>query len=408
MIFYIMPEKKSIAIQKIVDDDVKSAIFASLDLINAKKIMKENMTIILKPNILGAKPPERAVTTHPEVLRGVIHWLKQFNPKEIIVAESSGGQKPGTTENAMKKCLISQTCEDEDVKCIPFEKTERIIYQVENPLVMTEFSSSHLLKDADLIINLPKIKTHGQCTLTCCIKNMFGTVLLGNKPKTHARFPTVGKFMAALTDIYSVSQPQLTIIDGYLCQEGNGPAGGDVVKLDLIIAGYDPVALERVVCEIIDFNYQDIKYIGYAEEKNLGSTKLENIELLGETIEDVKRPFKPPKSRPVSVPLPQWLADYAGKAIFRAEVDFDPEKCRLCSTCWSNCPTQAITPPDKMEKGNIPSWDNEKCITCYCCAELCPYEAVDFKINYVKNVLFSWCGVFLIALLLFIILLIAL
>ena len=386
-----MSRNSQIAIKKIKGKDIKTAVFSALELIGAQRLMNdESMTVVLKPNLLMGKPPERAVNTNPEVVRSVIQWVKQFNPLKIYVCDSAGGQKPGITETAMRESGIKAICEDEGVDCIPFEKTEREHYNVPESLELKELTSSHLLKTADLIINIPKIKTHWQCLLTCCIKNMFGTMLLGNKAKTHAQFPTLERFSSALADIYSVSNPQLTIIDGYLCQEGKGPSQGDVVNLNLILAGYDGVALDTTVCKIIGFDSAEVIYLAKAEKKGLGTTNLENIEFLGEKVENIRRDFKRPKKRPISMPLPKWLADYVGKTIFKASVKFNREKCKLCSTCWSNCPGDAIIPPHEMKKGNIPKWIKQKCITCYCCVELCPHEAVDFKLNYVKNALFSW------------------
>ncbi|MGQ4873890.1 MAG: DUF362 domain-containing protein [Promethearchaeia archaeon] len=381
-----------IAIQKIVNDDVESAVFKALELINAAELFKKpGLKILIKPNILLGKEPERAATTHPEVLKAVIKWLKQCNPERIIVAESSGTFKRGATLEAFEKSGIKDICEKFDVEWVPFEKTERKIYKVPNPLVLNEIIASTLLDEVDIIINIPKIKTHGQCLLTCCIKNMFGTLILGNKARIHAQFPKKEIFNAALADIYSVSNPQLTIVDGYLCQEGNGPSAGDVVKLDIIIAGYDPVALDTAICRIIDFNPDDVYYIKKLQEKGFGSAE---FEILGEPIENIKRMFKKPKSHPVSVPLPKFLAKYVGNVIFRSSIKFDRNKCQLCGTCWKNCPVQAITPPEKRQKGiDIPKWDKNKCITCYCCAELCPYEAVDFKINILKNILTSYLSI---------------
>jgi len=398
--------KNRIAIQKILNEDIKTAVFSALDLINAEELMKEEgMTILLKPNVLMSKPPERAATTHPEIVRAVIQWVKQFNPKQIYVCDSAGTQRVGATDQALIGSGIKAVCDEEGAECIPFEKTERKIYEVNDPLEIKEITSSKLIEEADLIINIPKIKTHGQCMLTCCIKNMFGTVLLGNKAKVHAQAAILNHFTAALTDIYSVSNPQLTIIDGYLCQEGQGPSKGDVVKMDLILAGYDGVALDTVVCRIIDFDPKDVLYLAKAEQKNLGTMNLEEIEILGENIEDVFRKFKPPRIHLVSAPLPRWLADYMGKTIFKATVKFKSDKCKLCSTCWDNCPVQAISPPKELKKGNIPIWDKKKCITCYCCAELCPHEAVDFKMSFVKNALTSWIGIGLISVIIIIILL---
>ncbi|MHA1338227.1 MAG: 4Fe-4S binding protein, partial [Promethearchaeota archaeon] len=163
------------------------------------------------------------------------------------------------------------------------------------------------------------------------------------------------------------------------------------VKLDIIIAGYDPVALDTAICRIIDFNPDDVYYIKKLQEKGFGSAE---FEILGEPIENIKRMFKKPKSHPVSVPLPKFLAKYVGNVIFRSSIKFDRNKCQLCGTCWKNCPVQAITPPEKRRKSiDIPKWDKNKCITCYCCAELCPYEAVDFKINILKNILTSYLSI---------------
>jgi len=400
-------ERTSISIQRIADDNIRTAVFKALESINAEKLFtNEGMKILLKPNLLIAKPPERAATTHPEIVRTVIQWIQQFNPSKIYVSDSSGGREQGVTERCMKASGIKKVCEEEGVDCISFEKTERKIYKVQDPLEMKSFVGSQLLEDVDLIINLPKIKTHGQCTLTCCIKNMFGTILRINKAKTHAQYPFLDRFSAALADIYSVSKPRLTVVDGYLCQEGDGPSKGDVVKMDLILAGFDGVALDSVVSHIIGLNPKEIVHIVKAKERRLGIMDLENIEIIGEPIESVKREFKIPRTKPISMPLPKWLAHYVGKNIFKATVDFDPSKCKLCSTCWENCPVDAISPPEEIKKGNIPNWHKDKCITCYCCAELCPHEAVNFKVSYLKNIFTSWLGIAFIMILITIILLV--
>jgi len=386
-------DENKISIVQISNDNIEEAVYESLELINASKLfIKENMTILIKPNILKGENPERAVTTHPEIVRAVIKWIRNQSESKIIVAESSGTTNPGATVRAFHGSGIKKICEEENVEWTPFEQTKRKRYKIENPLVLDEITSSVLLNEADLIINIPKIKTHWQCTLTCCIKNMFGTLILGNKPKTHARFPNLEDFSAALADIHSVSNPELTIIDGYLCQEGAGPSKGDIVKLDIILAGYDPVALDTTVCNIIDFNPKDVVHIQKAEERGLGTSDLSKIDIVGENIKDVSRKFEMAKQRPVSVPLPDWLAEYMSKVIFRARVEFDPSKCKLCATCWENCPANAIEPPKEIKKGNIPNWNKSNCIFCYCCAELCPHEAVDFKINYIRNFIFSKAG----------------
>jgi uncharacterized protein (DUF362 family)/NAD-dependent dihydropyrimidine dehydrogenase PreA subunit len=393
-----MVEKTPIAIQKIANNEVKNAVFKCLELIDAKKLMKDDMTILLKPNLLQPAKPDKAITTHPTIVHAVIQWVKQFNPKKIYVCDSSGGFNFGesNTERAMKESGIKAVCEAEGdlVICTPFEKTERRIYEVENPLEVEEFPSSVLLHDADLIINLPKIKTHGQTTMTCCIKNMFGTILRTNKAKTHSKYPSLSRFTSALTDIYSVSKPQLSVVDGYYCMEGNGPSAGKPVKLDIVIAGFDGVAIDSTVCKIIDVNQRNVKYLAFAEQKKLGTTDPDKIEIRGESISDVKRKFKIPSTiKPISAWLPRKVADYLARRAFKATITFDSEKCVLCGTCIENCPVQAIRWPEIRKKGHIPVWDKSTCITCFCCGELCPYHAVDARIHLVRNLIFSWFGV---------------
>ncbi len=126
-----MGYKTKVAIQKIKNEDVKTSVFSALELINAQQLMqKDNMVVLLKPNILMGKPAERAVNTHPEVVRAVIQWVKKFHPSKIYVCDSAGGQKPGITETAMKESGILDICEEEGAICVPFEKTEREIYKV--------------------------------------------------------------------------------------------------------------------------------------------------------------------------------------------------------------------------------------------------------------------------------------
>jgi len=394
-----MTNKKLISIQRINNDDIEQATFRALDAIHAESLMlREGMKVLLKPNLLTAKPPERAVTTHPAVVRAVIHWVKQFNPSKIYVADSSGAEaRVGlkATIHSLKVSGIQSVCDEEGVECLPLEKTRREIYPVPNPLILNEIVSAKLLKEVDLIINLPKIKTHALTFLTCCIKNMFGIILLANKASTHASFPRVDEFASALVDIYSVSAPQLTLIDGYLCQEGDGPSAGDVVKLDLILAGYDPVALDSLVCKIIGLDPDRVLYLAKAEAKGLGSMALDEFEIIGESIASVRHPFKIPGDKKWSIPFPfpKFLTNYAGRTLFRSTIHFDKSKCRLCGTCWENCPVDAISEPKEMKPGKkVPVWNSSKCITCYCCAELCPCEAVDFKINIPKNILLSWFG----------------
>ncbi len=386
-----MKDESKISIRKIEEENIEAAVFQTLEDIGAKNMMKTGMKVLLKPNLLIAKKPERGVTTHPEIVRAVIHWVQQFDPEKIYVGDSSGGLKPGVTQGVLNESGIQKVCEEEDVESVSFSKTQRKDYDVPNPLVMDHLVSTDLLEKVDLIINLPKIKTHSLCTVTCSVKNMFGTVIIGNKPKTHLKYPKFEDFSAALADIYSVSQPQLTIVDGYLCQEGNGPSAGDVVKMDIVLAGYNGVAIDATVCKIIGVNPYDIIHLVKCQEKGIGTLDLENnYQIVGESLDSVARKFKLPTSTGRGIPIPGKLADFLSKHVFMPRISFDQEKCVLCGTCWRDCPADALSKPENMDpKHYTPNWDKNKCIFCYCCSELCPEEAIEFDVNIAKNIFTS-------------------
>ncbi|HEY0087551.1 MAG TPA: DUF362 domain-containing protein [Candidatus Lokiarchaeia archaeon] len=174
-----MNRKNQIAITKIKDDNVEKAVFETLDLINAKELfLNKKLKVLIKPNVLIAKAPERAATTHPAILKSIIKWLKQFKLESISVGESSGTFKLGATENAFEISGLKKVCEEEGVELTPFEKTTLKTYEVKNPLVLKEITASKLLEEVDIIINVPKIKTHHQCILTCAIKNMVSSWLI--------------------------------------------------------------------------------------------------------------------------------------------------------------------------------------------------------------------------------------
>jgi uncharacterized protein (DUF362 family)/Pyruvate/2-oxoacid:ferredoxin oxidoreductase delta subunit len=382
-----VPDRSPVAIQKIAGNDIQAAVDGALELIGAARLMRAGMRVLLKPNVLMAAAPERGVTTDPEVLRAVIRWCRSFGPASIHVADSCGGmQTAGSTAKAMEVSGIAAVCREEGVTCVPFEQTPRVLYKVSSPSRVPELHGSALLRDSDLIVNLPKVKTHAQTILTCCIKNMFGTMILNNKAAVHAGNTSNRDFAAALVDVYSVSRPQLTVIDGRLCMEGRGPSGGTVVPMDLILAGFDPVALDGTVCRLIGLDPARVLHLEEAERRGLGRGSPDSVRLLGTPLEEVRRAFAVPRGTP-SLRLPPRLADAVSRTVFKGTVSFDAGLCVRCGTCWKSCPVSAIAPPESDEPGAIPVWDRSRCVTCFCCEELCPHGAARVGVNPVRNLL---------------------
>ncbi|MEW6069236.1 MAG: DUF362 domain-containing protein [Candidatus Thermoplasmatota archaeon] len=325
--------------------EVKSAIRKSLELIEGDKIIKPHSKVLLKINLLLAKEPEYGVTTHPSIVKAVAELIKEQGAIPIV-GESSGGAD--TTENAFEICGIKKICLENNIETINFEKAEML--KIIIPAVRKALPLAKPLFEADVVISLPKLKTHTYMLYTGAVKNFFGALPGEWKNLAHKLAQEPGKFANLLLDIYLATSPKLAIMDGVLAMEGNGPSAGNLKWTNLIIASKDCLALDFVVCKLIGYNPFGVYVIREAVKRNL--LALDKIEVVGERLDSL--PFKKPISE-------------LSKNIFPR---VNPKKCKKCWSCVEYCPVNALT------KNEFPKLNVEKCIQCYCCHELCPEGAV--------------------------------
>ncbi len=315
--------------------------------------------VLIKPNILGAFPPERAVTTHPKFLEWVIEYLVD-KVDEIIVADSSAYH----TEKAFKVSGIEEVCKKFKVKYYPFEKDKSkkvVIKDVEVLIPKTFFN-------VDYIVNLPKLKTHVLTKFTGAVKNLYGIIPGGLKGVIHKHFPAEEDFCKFLVEYYKFlsQKPILTVMDGVVGLEGNGPSAGKPKNLGIVIASKNPVAVD----------YFATYYINYNPEKILTNKLLKNFNDLI-IIENGKiynykeiKPVKFKKPLTSKLPLPSFLVRLSFD-LLSYKPKIINKKCKKCGICRKVCPVKAITEDYKITK---------KCIKCYCCYESCPYKAIKLSI----------------------------
>jgi len=323
---------------------VKNSIKQSLDLIGGlEKIIKPDDMVLLKVNLLMAKKPEQAVTTHPSVVKAVIQLVKEKGGIPFV-GDSAGGA--GLTDKAFEVSGIKKVVEEENVELLNFETTGT--YRVKG------LNIAKPLLDSDVVISLPKLKTHTFTFFTGAVKNFFGGIPGKQKSELHSKHQKLEDFSNMLLDIYSAVKPKLGIMDGVLGMEGDGPSNGEAVKSNIVLSSFDCIALDYVSSALIGYNPMGIATTRLAYKRKLGET--ENIEIAGEKIENVKIDFKKSVSEDAKenvVPI------------------VDREKCKKCLTCISICPVNAIT----IINEDI-TFNRMKCIRCYCCSEICPEGAI--------------------------------
>ncbi|MCR4426732.1 MAG: DUF362 domain-containing protein [Firmicutes bacterium] len=325
-------------------------------------------TVLIKPNLIGGAPPENAVTTHPAVLRAVIEeiWGSGGTP---VVGESPAYE---SFESAARKSGLLQVMAELGVEHAPFSASREI--EISPVRVIPRIPVAAPVLDADVIISLPKLKTHGLVSYTGCVKNMFGVVVGTAKAKFHLRFQDRDVFSSFLAEIYGHVKPDLSILDGILAMEGNGPRNGKPVPMGVLLAGADGVAVDAVACAAIALDPRDVPPVAIAADFGYGVDRLEDITIHGpELSEIVWRGFDVPRSVRPSL-RQRAMSGKIGRAL-RNALTTRPSvirpSCAGCRLCARACPAGAITIAEG--KARI---DLDKCIRCYCCQELCEHEAI--------------------------------
>lgn len=346
---------------------VQQGIKKAVDLLGGiTSLIKPNSKVLVKPNLLMSKSPDCGITTHPEVVRAVIRILKEINCK-IVVGDgpSVWGRYIENVDEVYEITGIKKVCQDEQVRLINFDKRR----------MRDKFPLTVELDECDHLISLPKFKTHEFTLITGAIKNLFGLVSGTYKTELHKNYFVPAEFAKILVDIYQEAKPSLTIIDGILAMEGDGPATGGITRqLDLLLAGSDCVALDTVMAKIMGITQQEVLTTKEAALRNLGEAVLKRIEIVGEDMDKLNiRPFILPKNSEKKTNLPPII-----KKIFKTLIRYYPyslrSKCTRCGHCVNVCPNQCI----RLKKSGI-DVDYKKCIACFCCQEACPAAAIGVK-----------------------------
>jgi len=339
------------------------------------RFVKPGERVLIKPNMLSAKPPEAAVTTHPELLRAVIELVQQAGGTALV------GDSPGigSARRVAERSGMLQVIEDTGAEFVPF--TEAV--PVKGSGTFRQFDLARPYLEADRLINLPKLKTHEMMTVTCCVKNLFGAVVGAEKAAWHLRAGADKEFFAGmLLELYQLRVPDLNIVDAILAMEGNGPGSGDPRQVGLLLAGENAVAVDLVAAELASVPRKLLYVENAARRLGLPGAERGEIECRGLSINEARcEPFKLPHLSDVQFGLPRFLKNRLRNQL-TSRPEAVPEKCELCGICVGACPPEAI----RVEGGRL-RFDYQRCIRCFCCRELCPHAALRLKDGWLLHVM---------------------
>jgi len=371
-----MSFKTKVAIVKCPSySEVKKQINLSLRLLGgARRFFKKGKRVLIKPNISDPLPPEKASNTHPLFVKAVIEIAKKAG-SEVWVGECSAGGGVGVTTKCLEISGIGKVVRETGVEFRNFQEEPFVQRSINNYKVLekTDFASAFF--QADLVVNLPKLKTHGLTFMTGAVKNCFGFVHPSERKYLHRAFPKREQFSQGLVDVYSFIKPHLTIMDAVVAMEGEqGPSFGNPRKVGIIIAGEDGVAVDAVAASLIGYNPAALPTIKYAEQRGVGVGDVRKIQIVGSRVEEVK--VNDFKLHPLFDNKYRKMQGFGESFVMMPEVD--KLKCIKCGACADNCPVSAI----KMSP--YPVVDRGKCILCYCCHEMCPTGACRLEIKWIK------------------------
>lgn len=346
---------------------VEQAVHELLDrCLEGGRVLGRGMTVLVKPNMLSDRPPEEAVTTHPAVLEAVIRYVQGRGARAVI--GDSPPQLRGPLRRYWQKTGFLDVAERTGAELARFE-TDGVTEVGTNGLRF--FVSRWVTERAHLVINVPKLKTHNLTLFSGAVKNMFGCLPGGEKANWHARAPHPEDFARVLVELYRLTEPTVTLMDGIDAMVGNGPANGEVVRTGVLLASRDGVAVDLAAASALGFHPLEIDTNRIAIESGLTSAEFERV--------DVGAPLAPfPLGR---FPLPSnRMLRRVPRPIFRffggqiwIHPGVDVRQCSGCGICASHCPMGAIT----MDRH--PRFEYERCIDCWCCAESCPENAITIR-----------------------------
>lgn len=342
--------------------------------------------ILIKPNMLSAN---KDACTQPGFVEGIVDYLiKTGVSNDRIKIGDSPGQVRKTAPFIAKKIGFYDICVSRGIEFVDFEGDVPVKETIDDGIIMKDFYVSKPVKDCDVLINLPRLKTHAEATMTGAVKNYYGIIPGGLKAKKHVLSRNAEEFGEVLADNFSwvvKNKPnRLTVYDLHTVMVGpQGPTAGKMLNWNLILAGTDELALDIVALEIGKFDgLKHVPHLKAIFRRHLGIGDPGDIETVGMTLEDAKK--LTPKFQPPAGLMSRSISYLTGNVFYKMLNKIpvlNKKACKKCGDCSRVCPVKVID----FEERQFPVFNRKGCISCLCCMEMCNYNAIDARYRGVRG-----------------------
>lgn len=320
--------------------------------------------VLLKPNILGPFTPESHVNTSPVLVRALVNRLKSAGA-EVTVGDNPGARGYGAVEKSGEVSGIKEA------SLGTFANISTPVRTIELDRHGKTANVSSAVLDADVLISVPKFKTHVLTEISGAIKNSYGFIVGGEKTRLHRDFSDARVFSQVVVEVFRLRLPDLVIMDGIVGMQGNGPSAKTLYPVGKILASDSGVALDSVMAAMMGLRPEDVDMLAYAASEGLGEIDLSRIDIEGDA--SPLKKFKKPISS-IQRLIPRKVFEVFYPDLDRARFRVDPGLCTACGSCRDLCPGEAIT-----IQGKQPTYDYSRCVACYCCMELCSESAIEVQ-----------------------------
>lgn len=357
-------------------NSVQQGIGRIFNLLGGQAELFNDHNVLLKPNLCLPEPYEKALTTHPEVMKQVGVYAMRAGKQVIIGDTPVGKSDPERRERLWEVTGTNAIILDAGFSRSDLDQNISIHrLKIKNKEIIIPISDDIFSYQ---VVNLPKMKSHGYMLLTGAVKNLYGVLPEYTKKRLHRELENKEQFSELLMRLYQIVECRLHIMDGIVAIEGEGPGvKGVPKKMHVLLASKDGVALDTLAACLMNIDPLQVPTNYMALQMGFGYKELSDLEIVGD-------PVEPLIAKDFHLPMIDSHTDRVSEKLFSLStytININQNECHLCGSCIENCPGDAMRMTDSAIH-----IDPHRCKACLVCHEVCPYGAIVFKQNsFLKN-----------------------